>query len=103
MLKQPVTNRGSILLGETVAIKMALQYIYRDKTQRGAIIEKVHIFSDSQSAVGQITLGWEVNSHRSLIQEVKAEMKKLQEAGVQVELSWSTGYANIGGMSTRTG
>ena len=27
MLKQPVSNRGSILLGELVAIKIAIQYI----------------------------------------------------------------------------
>ena len=31
MLKQSVTNRESILLGEMVAIKMALQYIVRCK------------------------------------------------------------------------
>ena len=36
MLKQPVSSRGSILLGELVAIKMALQYLYRSKVQRGS-------------------------------------------------------------------
>ena len=58
MLKQPVTNRGSIRIGELVAIKMALQYIVNCKA-RGEGMSKVHIFSDSQSAVGQLTLGWE--------------------------------------------
>ena len=32
MLKQPVSNRGSILLGELVAIKLALKHIFQYKT-----------------------------------------------------------------------
>ena len=31
LLKQPVSSRGSIVLGEVVAIKMALQYLSRCK------------------------------------------------------------------------
>ena len=42
MLKQPVSSRGSILLGELVAIKIALQFIYRSKVQRGTGIKKAH-------------------------------------------------------------
>ena len=83
MLKQPVTNRGSILLGEMVAIKMALQYIVRCKA-RGEEISKVHIFSDSQSAVGQLTLGWEANSHKTTVQEVIREKQMLEEKKVIV-------------------
>ena len=56
MLKRPVSSRGSILLGELVGMKMAIQYISRCIT-RGEGIRKVHIFSDSQSAVGQLQLG----------------------------------------------
>ena len=96
MLKQPVTNRGSILLGEMVAIKMAPQYIVRCKA-RGEGISKVHIFSDSQSAVGQLTLGWEANSHKTTAQEVIREKKKLEEKEVTVEVSWSPGHADIKG------
>ena len=73
MLKQPVSSRGSILLGELVGIKMAIQYISRCIT-RGEVIRKVHIFSDSQSAVGQLQLGWECKSHRTTVQEVIREM-----------------------------
>ena len=47
MLKQPVSNRGSILLGELVGIKMAPQYISRSLT-RGEGIRKVHIFRQSE-------------------------------------------------------
>ena len=79
LLKQPVSSRGSILLGEVVAIKMALQYLYRYKTQKPSDLRKVHIFSDSQSAVGQLTLGKEAKSHRTTTQEVKSEINRLQD------------------------
>ena len=97
MLKQPVSSRGSILLGELVAIKIALQFIYRNKTQGGTGIKKAHVFSDSQSAVGQLTLGWEASAQRTTIQDVKAEMIKLEKAGVQLEISWTPGHADIKG------
>ena len=95
LLKQPVSSRGSILLGEVVAIKMALQYLYRYKTQKPSGLRKVHIFSDSQSAVGQLTLGWEAKSHRTTTQEVKSEINRLQDLRVEVELSWSPGYYDL--------
>ena len=60
MLKQPVSNRGSILLGELVAIKLALKHIFQYKIVRQAAIKNVYILSDSQSAVGQLVLGWEI-------------------------------------------
>ena len=97
MLKQPVSNRGSILLGELVAIKIALQYITRCKLQRGSMIRKARVFSDSQSAVGQLTLGWEASAQRSTVKEVKAEMTKLEESGVIVQISWTPGHADIKG------
>ena len=67
---------GSILLGELVAIKIALQYIYRCNTnrQRENSIKKAHIFSDSQGAVGQLTLGWEASAQKSTVKEVKSEI-----------------------------
>ena len=71
MLKQPVSKRGSILLGELVAIKLALQHIFQYKTVVKAAIKNVHILPDSQSAVGQLILGWENKSHQNTLQEVK--------------------------------
>ena len=76
---------------------MALQYILRWKSQRPRNLRKIHLFSDSQSAVGQLTLGWEANSKKNTTQEVKLEIRKLQELEVEVELSWSPGHANIKG------
>ena len=99
LLKQPVSSMGSILLGELVAIKIALQYIYRCNTnrQRENSIKKAHIFSDSQGAVGQLTLGWEARAQKSTVKEVKSEIERLEKSGVSVELSWTPGHADIKG------
>ena len=55
------------------------------------------MFSDSQSAVGQLTLGLEASAKKTTIQDVKAEMIKLEKAGVQLEISWTPGHADIRG------
>jgi hypothetical protein len=45
-LKQPVCKRGSILLGELIAIKIVLEYIDQQEIRRK--IEQLTIFSDSE-------------------------------------------------------
>ena len=42
-------------------------------------------------------LGWEPKSHKSTIQEVKTDIKKLEESGVKVEISWTPGDPDIKG------
>ena len=76
---------------------MALQYLFRCKVQRNSDFQRIHIFSDSQSAVGQLTLGWEAKSHKNTTKEVKSEISKLHDCDVEIELSWSPGHANIKG------
>ena len=97
MLKHPVSNRGSILLGELVAIKLALKHILQYKKVRQAAIKNIHILSDSQSAVGQLVLGWEAKSHQHTLQEVKTIIKQLEQNNISVEISWTPGHANIKG------
>ena len=46
-LKQPVCKRGSILLGELIAIKIVLEYIDQPELRRK--IEQLTIFSESNS------------------------------------------------------
>ena len=53
-LHQPVARRASILLGELVAIKIALDQV-RVEAKKSRFKE-VTLFSDSQSAVGILTL-----------------------------------------------
>ena len=56
-LHQPVARRASILLGELVAIKIALDQVRVEAKKRR--FKEVTLFSDSQSAVGILTLGWQ--------------------------------------------
>ena len=60
-------------------------------------VKKVHIFSDSQCAIGHLSLGWEAKMHWASIQEVKSDIQRLETSGIQVELSWSPGHSNIKG------
>ena len=53
-LKQPVSKRGSILLGEMIAIKMVLDFILEKLHQK--VTFKLLIPTDSQSSVGLLTL-----------------------------------------------
>ena len=73
---------------------MALQYLSRCKVQRNSDFQRIHIFSDSQSAVGQLTLGWGAKSHKNTTKEVKSEISKLHDCNVEEELSWTPGHAN---------
>ena len=61
--KKPVSKCGSVLLGELVAIQMSISYIHNHIQNRDInVTDKVHIFSDSQSAVGLLTLGLEAKN-----------------------------------------
>ena len=95
-LRKPVCKRGSIFLGELVAIQMVVEYI---TTSRRGVNDhsssKLHIFSDSQSAVGLLTLGWETTSHKGTVLEGKAGIQSLQEEGVSLEISWTPGHSEI--------
>ncbi|MEW8547060.1 MAG: ribonuclease H family protein, partial [Candidatus Thiodiazotropha sp.] len=94
-LKQPVSRLTSILLGELVALVIALRFIETESKRKR--IPFVKIFSDSQSAVGLTTLGWTPSSHLKTVQEVKGLMDSLQQKGTQVEIAWTPGHANIAG------
>ena len=87
--------RSSILLGELVAIKIALESIKAEMER--LIVQKIMLFSDSQSAVGILTLGWVNTSHRSVILEIKQTMDILKTQNIKVELNWTPGHAEIAG------
>lgn len=93
-LKRAVSKNGSILLGELVAIQMTIEYI-TGRSNTG--IEQLHIFSDSQTAVGVLTLGWDAKTHGCTIQETKRAVDRLNQAGVTLEISWTPGHSDIRG------
>ena len=77
---------------------MAVTHVQTKSTEKDlSITDKLHIFSDSQCAIGHLVLGWEPKSHnfKATIQEVKADIKNLEQAGVKVEISWTPGHSDI--------
>ena len=55
-LKEPVSKLALIFVGELVAIKITIQAVLEEMTKRD--IRNVHVLSDSQTAIGNLTLGW---------------------------------------------
>ena len=55
------------------------------------------LFSDSQSAVGILTLGWENKSHTSVVFEIKQIMDILKRQNVEIDINWTPGHAEITG------
>jgi len=62
-LSRPVSNFGSIMLGELVAILITLQFIFAEISNLGNCMQCL-IMPDSQSSVGVLTLGWESSKYR---------------------------------------
>ena len=70
-LKKPVSRLASILLGELVAIEIALNFIQSEMKKK--TIKGVKIFCDSQSAIGILTLGWKPTSYQGTIKQTIKE------------------------------
>ncbi|CAG2257967.1 unnamed protein product [Mytilus edulis] len=94
-LHRPVAQRGSILLAELIAILMVLEYCITENIYNA--IQRIKIFSDSQSAVGLLTLNWAPNSYISVIREIKENIEHLRQKGLNVIVAWTPGHANIVG------
>ena len=77
-LKQPVSKRGSILLGEMIAIKMVFDFML-EKLHQKVKFMKVLILSDSQSSVGLLTLGWEPTQHKSTSKDILTELELVNQ------------------------
>ncbi|XP_071160776.1 uncharacterized protein [Mytilus edulis] len=95
-LKQPVSKRGSILLAELVAIKLVLDYVNRIENK--TLIEEVKIFSDSQTAIGILTLNWKIENNRSTSHEIISLIKCIQKHhGIRINFDWTPGHADVRG------
>ncbi|XP_071161036.1 uncharacterized protein [Mytilus edulis] len=95
-LKQPVSKRGSILLAELVAIKLVLDYVSRIENK--TLIEEVKIFSDSQTAIGILTLNWKIENNRSTSHEIISLIKSIQKHhGIRINFDWTPGHADVRG------
>ena len=94
-LKRPVCRRGSILLGELVAILIILEYMVQHiNTIKCSLLK---IFSDSQSSVGILTLNWKDSSYRSITKDIRSAINTLHDSGNNVDISWAPGHSVIAG------
>ena len=94
-LKKPVSKLASILLGELVAIEVALTFIQSEGRKRK--VSSVQIFCDSQSAVGLLTLGWKPYSYQETINQIKKQIEELKQKGLRIAIDWTPGHADIAG------
>ena len=94
-LKRPVTNRGSILVEEVVAILMALKFAQSEHRKRQ--IHGITIFSDSQSAVGILTLGWTATSYKTAVEDIKHLITDLEKSSLEINIKWTPGHSDIRG------
>ena len=94
-LKKPVSSRGAILLAELVAIVMVLEYCITHL--KDTVYNHLHILSDSQTAVGILTLNWKSTNYRDVITEIKEYMLILSTLGITTTIQWTPGHASIEG------
>ena len=94
-LKKPVSGHSSILLGELVAILITIDYVAEESSKMDS--SEVHIFSDSQSAIGILQLGWQPTQHKHTVAEIRQKIKQLEQKDTKVDISWTPGHANIKG------
>ena len=97
-LNKSVCKRGSILLEELIAIKIVLEYI--DQPEIRTKIEQLTIFSDSQTAIGILTLQnvhWKIENHKRITLEILDKMKRIQKNGIEIKIHWTPGHANVNG------
>ena len=94
-LKKPVSGHSSILLGELVAILITIDYVAEESSKMDK--SEVHIFSDSQSAIGVLQLGWQPTHHKQTVAEIRQKIKRLEQKDIKVDISWTPGHANIKG------
>jgi ribonuclease HI len=79
---------------EIIAIKIVLDYFINSKDQE---LHNITIISDSQSALGILTLNWKSENYFQSISEIKSQINYLKEQGVVVSFNWTPGHASIKG------
>ena len=74
---------------------MALEFAQSEHRKRQ--IHGITIFSDSQSAVGILTLGWTATSHKKAVEDIKLLISDLEKSSLEINIKWTPGHADIRG------
>ena len=74
-LTRPVASRGYILLAELIAILMVLELAVSKKISD--LSSSLQIFSDSQSAVGILTMNWASTNFTVLLSQIMSLLHQL--------------------------
>lgn len=93
-LKRAISNRGSILLAELMAIKIVLDHVIGT---RNSNLDNITIFSDSQTAIGILTLNWKSENYFQAINEIKKQIKYLKDQGITTNIIWTPRHAEVNG------
>ena len=94
-LKKPVSSHSSILLGELLVILLTIDYVTEEINNSD--FSDIHIFSDSQSAIAVLELGWQPSQHKHTVAEIKQKIQSLEHNHIMVDISWTPGHANLKG------
>ncbi|CAG2233183.1 unnamed protein product [Mytilus edulis] len=93
------TGRDSIYIvyegGELVAIKLVIDFLIIPNNRKNT--ESIKIFSDSQSAIGILTLNWKSDNYGKTIHDIKIGILALKSEGIIVSIEWTPGHADIQG------
>ncbi|MEW8545066.1 MAG: reverse transcriptase domain-containing protein, partial [Candidatus Thiodiazotropha sp.] len=92
-IKKPVAAHGSILLAELVAILSVLEHFSNIPSN----IKNLRLFSDSQTAVGIITLNWSSNSYCDVTRKINSHLQQFRANGWKIEILWTPGHTDIQG------
>jgi ribonuclease HI len=84
-LKRRVVQRGSILLAELAATLMVLEHCIAALKDG---VTDIKILSDSQTAVGILTLNWKLSNYNDTISDIKENIVTLIRYGMRTTLSW---------------
>ena len=72
----------------------------RDEILNKQDVKTVHIFSDSQSTVGLLTLGWKPSHYKQTVKETSDLIQELQNKNIGIKISWTPVHADIPGNET---
>ncbi|XP_063404418.1 ribonuclease H-like [Mytilus trossulus] len=94
-ISKAVSKKGSILLGELIAIKLVVDHFLISENRQNT--DSITQFTDSQTSIGILTLNWKSENYIKVIREIKNNMKVLKMYGIPLNFEWTPGHADIQG------